>query len=85
VPADAGLAEFTGPRTGHGIGIGIHEAPSVIEGNHAELVAGTVVTVEPGVYLPGRYGIRIEDTVAVTDDGPRRLTRGARELATRAP
>ena len=81
---DAGLADFTGPRTGHGIGVGVHEPPSVIAGNHTELVAGMVITVEPGVYLPGRYGIRIEDTVAITDDGPRRLTRGARELAVKA-
>jgi Xaa-Pro aminopeptidase len=80
---EAGLGDFTGPRTGHGIGVGVHEAPSVIEGNHTELTAGMVITVEPGVYFPGRYGIRIEDTVAVTDEGPRRLTRGARELATK--
>jgi len=82
--ADAGLRDFTGPRTGHGIGIGVHEAPSVIEGNDSELAAGMVITVEPGVYFPGRYGIRIEDTVAITDEGPRRLTRGARELTARA-
>jgi Xaa-Pro aminopeptidase len=81
---DAGLQDFTGPRTGHGIGIGVHEAPSVIEGNDSELAAGMVITVEPGVYFPGRYGIRIEDTVAITDEGPRRLTRGARELTARA-
>ena len=81
---DAGLGEFTGPRTGHGIGVGVHEAPSVIHGNHTELAAGMVITVEPGVYFPGRYGIRIEDTVAITEDGPQRLTRGARELAARA-
>jgi Xaa-Pro aminopeptidase len=79
----AGLGEFNGPRTGHGIGVGVHEAPSVVEGNEAELVEGAVITVEPGVYLPGRYGIRIEDTVAVTASGPRRLTRGARPLAVR--
>jgi Xaa-Pro aminopeptidase len=78
---EAGLGEFTGPRTGHGIGVGIHEAPSVVEGDRTELLAGTVITVEPGVYFPGRYGIRIEDTVAITADGPRRLTRGARDLA----
>ena len=81
---DAGLGDFTGPRTGHGIGVGVHEAPSVIEGNHTELAAGMVITVEPGVYLPGRHGIRIEDTVAITDAGPQRLTRGARELVSRA-
>jgi Xaa-Pro aminopeptidase len=81
---EAGLQDFTGPRTGHGIGIGVHEAPSVIEGDRTELVEGMVITVEPGVYFPGRYGIRIEDTVAITSEGPRRLTRGARELARRS-
>jgi Xaa-Pro aminopeptidase len=81
---DAGLAEFTGPRTGHCIGVGVHEAPSLIEGSHAELAAGMVITVEPAVYLPGRYGIRIEYTVAVTEDGPQRLTRGTRDLVVRA-
>jgi Xaa-Pro aminopeptidase len=80
----ADLGDFTGPRTGHGIGVGIHEAPSVIEGDRTELVAGMVITVEPGVYFPGRYGIRIEDTVAITADGPQRLTRGARDLVARA-
>jgi Xaa-Pro aminopeptidase len=81
---DAGLEDFTGPRTGHGIGIGVHEPPSVIGRNRTELAAGMVITVEPGVYLPGRYGIRIEDTVAITADGPRRLTRGARDLVANA-
>jgi Xaa-Pro aminopeptidase len=81
---DAGLGDFRGPRTGHGIGVSIHEAPSVIEGDQTDLVDGMVITVEPGVYLPGRYGIRIEDTVAITPEGPRRLTRGARELVARA-
>jgi Xaa-Pro aminopeptidase len=83
VIVDAGLAEFNGPRTGHGLGASVHEWPSVVEGSHHELPAGAVITVEPGVYLPGRYGIRIEDTVAVTDAGPRQLTRGARPLASR--
>jgi Xaa-Pro aminopeptidase len=81
---EAGHGEFTGPRTGHGIGVGVHEPPSVIEGDETELAAGMVITVEPGVYFPGRYGIRIEDTVAITPDGPQRLTRGARGLAVKA-
>jgi Xaa-Pro aminopeptidase len=52
----------------------------VIEGDETELVAGTVITVEPGVYMPGKFGIRIEDTVVVTDGEPERVTRGARSL-----
>jgi Xaa-Pro aminopeptidase len=76
----AGFGDWTGPRTGHGIGLDVHEPPSVIEGDETELVPGTVITVEPGVYLPGKFGIRIEDTVIVTDDEPERVTRGARSL-----
>jgi Xaa-Pro aminopeptidase len=76
----AGFGKWSGPRTGHGIGLDVHEPPSVIEGDETELVPGAVITVEPGVYMPGRFGIRIEDTVIVTDDGPQRVTRGARSL-----
>ena len=60
-----------------------YDAIARTEGDDTELAAGMVITVEPGVYLGGRYGIRIEDTVAITDEGPRRLTRGARALAAR--
>lgn len=77
---DAGYGEWNGPRTGHGLGADVHEAPSVVEGNDAELRPGFVITVEPGVYIPGRFGIRIEDTVIVTEEGPRPVTRGARPL-----
>jgi Xaa-Pro aminopeptidase len=76
----AGFGESTGPRTGHGIGLDIHEPPSVVDGDGTELVPGTVITVEPGVYLPGRFGIRIEDTVIVTEADAQRVTRGARPL-----
>jgi Xaa-Pro aminopeptidase len=68
-------------RTGHGLGLDVHEAPSVVEGNHLRLEPGIALTVEPGIYLPGRWGIRIEDTVLVTQEGPKRLTRGARPLS----
>jgi Xaa-Pro dipeptidase len=76
----AGFGESTGPRTGHGIGLDIHEPPSVVDGDGTELVPGTVITVEPGVYISGRFGIRIEDTVIVTDGDAQRVTRGARPL-----
>jgi len=81
---DAGYGEWNGPRTGHGLGADVHEAPSVVEGNPAELRPGVVITVEPGVYIPDRFGIRIEDTVIVTEDGPRTVTRGSRALHARA-
>jgi len=60
--------------TGHGVGLDIHEAPGVNGTSAASLVAGQVVTVEPGVYLPGHGGVRVEDTVVVTPDGCRPLT-----------
>jgi Xaa-Pro dipeptidase len=70
-------------RTGHGIGLDVHEPPSVVDGNTVTLRPGMTFTIEPGIYLPGEFGIRIEDTVAVSEDGPRRLTRGARPLSVR--
>lgn len=78
---DSGLGEWSGPRTGHGLGLDVHEPPSVVQGDRTELRPGMVITVEPGVYLPGRFGIRIEDTVVVTESGPKRLTRGSRPLS----
>jgi Xaa-Pro aminopeptidase len=81
VIARAGWAEAFEHGTGHGVGLDIHEAPAVSEGSTAVLAAGSVVTVEPGVYLPGLGGVRIEDTVVVTDDGCRVLTGFTKEPA----
>ena len=67
-------------RTGHGIGLEVHEPPYMIEGNETPLSAGMTFSVEPGVYLDGRFGVRIEDIVAVTEDGVERLNRSTREL-----
>jgi Xaa-Pro aminopeptidase len=66
--------------TGHGVGLDIHERPSVGPGSTAILGVGTVVTVEPGVYLPGTGGVRIEDTLVVTEDGCRPLTLFPKEV-----
>ena len=74
VIAAAGWGEAFLHSTGHGVGLDIHEAPWVASTAGGSLVAGNVVTVEPGVYLPEHGGVRIEDTVAVTPDGPRVLT-----------
>ncbi|MFD6533496.1 M24 family metallopeptidase [Streptomyces sp. NPDC060184] len=68
-------------RTGHGIGVTTHEPPYMIEGEEQPLVPGMCFSVEPGIYLPGRFGVRIEDIVTVTEDGGRRLNSTARELA----
>ncbi|WP_406408112.1 aminopeptidase P family protein [Streptomyces halstedii] len=68
-------------RTGHGIGVTTHEPPYMIEGEEQPLVPGMCFSVEPGIYLPGRFGVRIEDIVTVTEDGGRRLNTTPRELA----
>ncbi len=68
-----GYRQWASGRTGHGIGLDVHEAPSIVAGDDTVLEAGMVITIEPGVYLDGHFGIRIEDTVVVGDP-PRRLT-----------
>lgn len=80
VIADAGYGEYFIHRTGHGIGVTTHEPPYMIEGEERPLVPGMCFSIEPGVYLPGRFGVRIEDIVTVTEDGGRRLNDTAREM-----
>lgn len=81
VIADAGYGEFFGHGLGHGVGLQIHEAPGIGAAAAGTLPAGCVVTVEPGVYLPGRGGVRIEDTLLVGEQESESLTRSPRELA----
>ncbi|MHB9758137.1 aminopeptidase P family protein [Streptomyces sp. BYX5S] len=81
VITDAGYGEYFIHRTGHGIGVTTHEPPYMIEGEKQELVPGMCFSVEPGIYLPGRFGVRVEDIVTVTEDGGRRLNATAREMA----
>ena len=76
----AGHGERFGHGLGHGVGLDVHEGPRLGKGADGELAAGNVVTVEPGVYLPGELGVRIEDLAVVGDAGPRVLTSFAKEL-----
>ena len=79
--ADAGFGDRFIHRTGHGIGVETHEDPYIVAGNTAPLVPGNVFSVEPGIYLPGRFGLRLEDIVVATADGPERLNHAPRDLA----
>jgi Xaa-Pro aminopeptidase len=75
-----GHGEEFGHGVGHGVGIEIHEAPRLAQQSEDELVEGDVTTIEPGVYLPGRFGVRIEDLVHVTADGYRNLSGYPKDL-----
>ncbi len=71
---DSGYGKYFLHRTGHGLGLDVHEAPNIVEGNTQILEPGMVFTIEPGIYLPGKGGIRIEDNVVVTENGVEVLT-----------
>jgi Xaa-Pro aminopeptidase len=93
VPAESVDAAARGPitaagygdrfihRTGHGIGLETHEEPYIVAGNGEPLAEGMAFSVEPGIYLPGRHGARIEDIVVCTAEGVERLNQCPRELA----
>jgi Xaa-Pro aminopeptidase len=80
VLTQAGYGDAFIHRTGHGLGLSLHEEPYLVEGNSLPLAAGMVFSDEPGVYFPGKFGIRIEDTVVCTADGARRLNEATRVL-----
>ena len=78
--AAAGYGDYFVHRTGHGIGLEEHEDPYIVAGNTEPLAPGMAFSVEPGIYLPGRHGARIEDIVVCTDTGVERLNLSPREL-----
>jgi Xaa-Pro aminopeptidase len=71
----AGYGRHFTHRTGHGVGLDVHETPYLVAGNRAPLESGMVHSVEPGIYLEGRFGVRLEDLVVVEHSGARRLNR----------
>jgi Xaa-Pro aminopeptidase len=76
----AGFGEYFVHRTGHGIGLEVHEQPYLVSGNRRVLEPGMTFSVEPGIYLPGRLGVRIEDIVVVEVDGAESLNQSDRSL-----
>ncbi len=78
----AGYGAYFIHRTGHGLGLMVHEPPNMVEGNTEPLQVGNVFTVEPGIYLPDRGGVRIEDNLVITAEGNHSLTTMTRELLT---
>ena len=77
---DAGYGEYFGHSTGHGVGVEIHEAPTLAPKSKGALQVGNVVTIEPGIYLPGKFGVRIEDMALITENGFENLTTTPKEL-----
>jgi Xaa-Pro aminopeptidase len=80
VIADAGYGEYFIHRVGHGIGLTTHEPPYMVEGETHLIEPGMCFSIEPGIYLPGRFGVRIEDIVVATEDGGRRLNNTSHDL-----
>jgi Xaa-Pro aminopeptidase len=82
---DAGFGPYFSHRTGHGLGLSVHEPPSVHAQNAQELQEGMVFTVEPGVYLPGEFGVRLEEAVVLGPSGPQILSGLPRQVVVLAP
>lgn len=79
---DAGYGDYFIHRTGHGLGLEVHEVPDMSPVNNNPIAPGNVFTIEPGIYLPGKGGVRIEDNIVATADGGRTMTSFGRELVT---
>jgi Xaa-Pro aminopeptidase len=77
---DAGYGEFFGHSFGHSLGLEVHESPNAAPTEERPLPSGAVISAEPGIYLPGRFGVRIEDVLYLTESGAENLTRAPKEL-----
>ena len=80
VITEAGFGEYFVHRTGHGIGMEAHEDPYIVAGNTEALLAGHAFSIEPGIYIPGRFGMRLEDIVVATDQGPLAMNHVSHDL-----
>ncbi|MCI0182757.1 putative peptidase [Acidibacillus sp. S0AB] len=80
VITEAGYGDYFTHRTGHGLGLDVHEYPSIMKGNPLVLTPGMVFTIEPGIYLPERFGVRIEDDIVITEDSAQVLTQFTKDL-----
>lgn len=80
VLAEHDLAQFFVHRTGHGIGLSVHEEPYIVAGNDLPLTEGMAFSIEPGIYFPGQWGARIEDIVVVTENGCESMNNRPHEL-----
>ena len=80
VITEAGYGDYFIHRTGHGIGLTTHEPPYMVEGDTHPIEPGMCFSIEPGIYLPGRFGVRIEDIVTANKDGGQRLNNTSHEM-----
>ena len=80
VISDAGFGEYFGHSFGHSLGLDIHESPSASPSSRAPMPAGAVISAEPGIYLPGKFGVRIEDVLILREDGCENITHASKEL-----
>jgi Xaa-Pro aminopeptidase len=80
VIVDAGYGEYFVHRTGHGIGLSMHEPPWIVAGSDAPVREGMGFSIEPGIYLPGEFGVRLEEIVEITSTGCRRFSELTRDV-----
>jgi Xaa-Pro aminopeptidase len=80
VITEAGYGKYFGHGFGHGLGLDVHEAPTANPAGRTPMPAGSVISAEPGIYLPGRFGVRIEDVIVLTENGNNNLMEAPKEL-----